>query len=352
VIRPSILVAPLAVALALAAAVPAHAQSSPYSVGGKIACPGEGGWDYLTVDPAGHRLFVPRSTHVQVLDLARDSVIADIPGTTGVHGVALAPELGRAFTSNGRDSSVTVIDLKTLSPLSTVKLPARNPDAILYDAFSKRVFTFNGGSASATALDAVSGSVAGSVAFEGKPEAAVTDGHGKIYVNIEDKSQLVCFDAKSLKVLSTWALAPGEEPSGLAFDVQHQRLFSACGNKTLVVTDAATGKQVATLPIGDRVDGAAFDAGLQHVLTTNGDGTLSVFHEDAPDHYTKLADVPTQRGARTIALDETSHVVYTCTAEFGETPAPTADQPHPRPKMVPGTFTVLALSPPAMPKKH
>jgi outer membrane protein assembly factor BamB len=205
------------------------------------------------------------------------------------------------------------------------------------------VFTFNGGSENATAIDPATNLVVGIVALDGRPEEGVADGKGRIYINIEDKSELCCFDARTLKVIATWPLAPGEGPSGIAMDAEHHRLFSACSNKKLIVLDAATGKRVADLPIGDRVDGAAFDPGLRVVVSTNGEGTLSVFHEDTADRYTKLGDVPTQRGARTVALDPASHRVYTCTAEYGETPPPTTEQPHPRPKMVPGSFVILAF---------
>jgi DNA-binding beta-propeller fold protein YncE len=335
----------LLVLAAAAASVPdsGHASPPPYTISTRIPVGDEGGWDYLTYDPDGHRLFVSRSTHVQVVDARRDSVVGDIPNTFGVHGIALVPDVGRGYTSNGRDSSVTVFDLKTLKVSTTLRIPGLNPDAILYDPVSKRVFTFNGRSSDATAIDPAKNVVVGTVPLAGKPEAGVADGRGRIYVNIEDKSLVTCFDARTLKVIASWPVAPGEEPSGLAMDRVHRRLFSACGNQKLVVLDADSGKVVTSLPIGDRVDGAAFDPALQVALTTNGEGTLSVIHEDSADHYTKVADAPTQKGARTIALDEASHRVYTCTAQFGDTPAPTAEQPHPRPKIVPGSFVILAL---------
>src|SRR5262249_43980364 len=189
----------------------------------------------------------------------------------------------------------------TLGFVAVIRLDARGPDAILYDSTSKRVFTFNGGSSNATAIDPATNQGVGSVAFAGNPEAAVAHGRGHIFVDIEGKGTLVCFDARTLKLLSTWPLAPGEEPTGLAFDPAHRRLFSGCANKKLIVIDAQSGRRIVDLPIGERVDGVAFDPVLQRVLSTNGEGTLSVIHEDSPDHYTKLADVPTQRGARTIA---------------------------------------------------
>jgi DNA-binding beta-propeller fold protein YncE len=320
-----------------------HDAPPPYAIAARMPVGGEGGWDYLTFDAATHRLFVARSSHVQVVDTARDTLIGDIPNTRGVHGVALVPEVGHGFTSNGRDSTVTVFDLKTLGTLATVRLPARNPDAIIYEPVSKRVFTFNGGSASATAIDPATNQIVGSVALGGRPEFAVADGKGRVFVNLEDSSAIASFDAASLQVLSRWPLAPGEEPTGLAMDREHRRLFAACSNRHLIVMDAGSGRRVADLPIGDRVDGVAFDPALHLVLSTNGDGTLSVIRQDSPDRYTKIADVPTQRGARTVALDEATHRVYTCTAQYGETPTPTAEEPRPRPKQVPGSFVILAL---------
>lgn len=332
-------------ALITAIASSALSDSPAYKVIGKISPGGDGGWDYLTVDPAAHRLYVARSSHVQVVDLDKDSVIADIPNTIGVHGVALVPELGRGFTSNGRDSSVTIFDLETLAALTTVKIPARNPDAITYDAFSKRVFTFNGGSGSATAIDAATGAVAGTVDLGDKPEAAVSDGKGKMYVNLEDSSFVAVFNTKTLKVLARWPLAPGRNPTGIAFDQAHKRLFSACGgSKTMVVLNSDNGKIVASLPIGSS-DGAAFDSGTQLAFSTNGEGTLTVLHEDSPNKYSVVGDVPTQRGARTIALDETNHRIYTDTAEFGERPAATPENPRPRAPIVPGSFVILKLAP-------
>lgn len=321
---------------------PAASQAPGYHVVRKIAAGGEGGWDYITVDTAGNRLFLSRGTHAMVIDLGRDSVIGDIPNTPGIHGVALAPELNRGFTTNGRDSSVTIFDYKTLAPVMVVKIPARNPDAILYDPATKRLFTFNGGTANATAIDATNGTVIGNVDLGGKPESAVSEG-GKIYANVEDKSYIAVFDAKTLTVLARWPLAPCEEPTGLAIDRAHQRLFAGCGNKTMAVVDMRTGKVVASLTVGDGVDAAAFDPATQLAFTSNGEGSISVVHEDTPDKYTVVETVPTQRGARTMALNPKTHRLYTVTADFGATPAPTADRPRPRPPMIPGSFVVLEL---------
>ena len=330
--------------LIAAASATAGAQSPApgYHVIHKIQPGGEGGWDYLTVDTDGNRLFLSRGTHAMVIDLGRDSVIGDILNTPGIHGVALAPELNRGFTSNGRDSSVTIFDYKTLAPIAVVKLPARGPDAILYDPSTKRVFTFNGGTSNATAIDAMNATVVGNVDLAGRPETAVADG-GRIYANIEDKSEIAVFDPKTLKVLARWPLAPCEEPSGLAIDRVHQRLFAGCGNKTMAVVDMRTGKVVASPAVGDGVDAAGFDPGTQLAFTSNGEGSITVIHEDTPDKYTVVETVPTQRGARTMAVDPKTHRLYTVTADFGPPPAPTPDRPRPRPPMIPGSFVVLEL---------
>jgi DNA-binding beta-propeller fold protein YncE len=314
-----------------------------YHVLKKIGTGAEGGWDYLVVDTAGNRLFVSRGTHVQVIDLRRDSLIADIPNTSGVHGIALVHKLGKGFTSNGRDSTVTIFDLKTLIEIARVKLPARNPDAIIYDEPSNRVITFNGGSADATAIDPATGAVIGNVALGGKPEAAVSDGTGRVFVNIEDKSELVAFDARRLAVERRWSLAPCEEPTGLALDREHHRLFVGCSNKLMAVVNSQTGKLVTTLPIGGGVDGTAFDAATQLAFSSNGEGTLTVVHEDSPQKFKVIGNIPTQRGARTLALDPRTHRIYLSTAQFGETPPATAERPRPRPPMIPGSFTVLVV---------
>jgi len=314
-----------------------------FKVDRRILLGGEGGWDYLTMDVPGQRLFVSHGTHVQVVDTRNDRVVGDIPNTLGVHGVALAPELGRGFTSNGRDSTVSVFDYKSLAVSSQIKLDARNPDAIAYDPVSRRVFTFNGGSGNASAIDAPSARLVGSVPLDGKPEFAVADGKGAMFVNIEDSSCVVAFDARTLRVLHRWPIAPGEEPSGLAMDRKHRRLFSGCSNQKLVVLDADQGAVVATLPIGKGVDAVAFDPNRNLIFSSNGEGTLTVIHEDSPDKYTVVENATTERGARTMALDAGSGTVYVVTADFGPAPAPTEERPHPRPTIQPGTFRVLVL---------
>lgn len=335
----------LAALLAIAVFAPLRAAGSGYHVLDRFKVGGEGGWDYLTIDPRAQRLYFGRSTRVQILDSASGKVLGEIPDTPGVHGVALAADLNRGFTSNGRDSSVTIFDLKTLARIAKVHLEARNPDAILYEPTTRRVFTFNGGSANATAIDAASGKVLGYVALGGRPEFAVADGHGRIFVNLEDSSAVVTLDPKRLAVLARWPLAPGEEPSGLALDAAHHRLFSVCSNKRMVVLDSGTGRLVATLPIGDGPDGSAYDPGTGLAFSSNGEGTLTVVHEDAPDRFTVVGDVPTEPRARTMALDPVTHRVYLATARFGEAPAATPEHPHPRPPMIADSFEILVLGP-------
>jgi YVTN family beta-propeller protein len=316
--------------------------ASGYRLLKKIPVAGEGGWDYLAFDPSSGRLYIARATHVIVLDTGSGRVAGDIPDTAGVHGVALAPELGRGFTSNGRAGTATIFDLKTLATLGHANT-GQNPDAIVYDSASRRVFTLNARSGDATAIDAATGKVAGTVPLGGKPEFAVADGRGRIYINLEDKSQEVVLDSRKLEVVARWPLAPCEEPTGLALDREHRRLFAGCHNQLMAVLDADNGKLITTLPIGRGVDATAFDPGLQYAYASNGEGTLTVVHEDAPDKFTVVDNVPTQRGARTMALDPATHQVYLATADFAPTPPPAPGQPPQRPAIVPNSFVVLVL---------
>lgn len=323
-----------------AAPAPTH-----YELKQKYVLGGDGGWDYLTYDAAGKRLFISRATHVMVVDPAKGSVVGDIPDTPGVHGIALAPELNKGFTSNGRENTVTVFDLKTLKPITKIKLDgAENPDAIIYDPASKRVFTFNGRSKNATEIDAEKNSVVTNIPLDGKPEFAVSDEKGTVFVNIEDKSELTSIDPKKGAVVKTWSLAPCEEPSGLAMDRAHRRLFSGCHNKMMAVVNADTGKVVATPAIGEGVDANAFDSGTELAFSSNGDGTLTVVHEDSPDKFAVADNAKTQRFARTMALDTGNHDVYLVTAEIEEAP-PAKEGERPRRSMKPGTFTLLVMSP-------
>ena len=336
------LVSLLAVCFALSSTLRAQADDA-FKVVQKVVVGGDGGWDYLLVDPAARRLYVTRATRVMVFDADSLKPVGEIPNTTGVHGVALAPELSRGFTSNGRAGSITIFDPKTLATIEEVRIQGQNPDAILYDPPTKRVFAFNGRSADATVLDAASGKVAGTIPLGGKPEFATTDLEGHVFVNLEDKSEVLALDPHKLSVEHRWPLAPCEEPSGMAIDRGHRRLFVGCSNKMMAMLDAATGKVLATAPIGGGVDANGFDPGTGLAFSSNGEGTLTVAKEGPPGTLKVLENVATQRGARTMALDEKTHRVFLVTSEFGPPPSPTADQPHPRPSQVPGTFTILVV---------
>ena len=338
--------ASLFIALLVALSITAVALAGPsgYHVARSYKIGGEGGWDYLMVDSKARRVYISRGTHVMVVDADSGAVVGDIPNTNGVHGIAIAAEFGKGFISDGRDNNVTIFDPTTLKVLGTVAT-GKNPDAIIYDPGSKRVFTFNGASKDATAIDAQAGTVAGTIALGGKPEAAASDGKGHVFVNIEDTSEIAEFDSNKLSVEHRWKIAPGEEPSGLAFDQKNRRLFSVCSNKLMVVLNADNGQVVTTVPIGAGSDGAAFDPETGLAFSTNGgDGNLTVVHEDSPSKFSVLENVPTLRRARTIALDPKTHSIYTITAEFGPAPAPTTEQPRPRAPMVAGSFTLLVLS--------
>jgi DNA-binding beta-propeller fold protein YncE len=332
---PSSLVLVVAAA-ALAVAGPGYKVVNTYKIGG------DGGWDYLTADAVARRLYISRATHVIVLDLDSGKTVGDIADTPGVHGIALAPELGRGFVSNGREGTVSIFDLKTFATSSKVKV-GDNPDAILYDPATQRVFTFNGRSQDSTAIDAAKGTVLGTIKLDGKPEFAASDGKGEIFVNIEDKSELTAIDSSKLMIKSTWALAPCESPSGLSIDRKNQRLFVGCDNKMMAVVNADTGKVLATPAIGDGVDATTFDDETGLAFASCGEGVLTVVREESPDKFSGAENVPTQAGARTLALDSKTHNVYVVTAKFGAPPAATADNPHPRRTILPDSFVVLVV---------
>jgi DNA-binding beta-propeller fold protein YncE len=327
----------IAAATAVAAAGPGYKVVNTYKIGG------DGGWDYLIADAAARRLYISRATHVIVLDLDSGKSVGDIADTPGVHGIALAPELGRGFTSNGREGTVSVFDLKTLATSNKIKV-GQNPDAILYDPATRRVFTFNGRSQDATAIDAAAGTVLGTIKLDGKPEFAASDGKGEIFVNIEDKSELTAIDANKLVVKTKWRLAPCESPSGLSMDKKNRRLFVGCDNKMMAVVDADSGKVLATPAIGDGVDATAFDDETGLAFASCGEGVLSVIREESPEKFMLAETVPTQTGARTLALDSKTHNVLVVTAKFGPPPAATPDNPHPRRSIVPDTFVVLVVA--------
>lgn len=320
------------------------AASAQYVIQKQFTLGGGGGWDYLTIDSAANRLYISRSDRVLVVDTHDGALIGTVPDTSGVHGVALAPDLGNGFTSNGRSDTVTVFDLKSLKATGSISVGGRNPDAILYDKASRQLYTFNGGSQDISVIDPVRAAVIARIPAGGKPEFAATDGAGRIFFNIEDKSQIGAIESASNRIVATWPLPNCDEPTGLAFDVGHRRLFSVCGNGVLVVTDASSGRHVAEVPIGKGPDAAAFDIERGLIFSSNGqDGTLTVIHQDDPDHYSVVGTVVTQKSARTMALDSTTHQVYLVAAQFGATPAPTADLPHPRPSVLEGSFTVMII---------
>jgi DNA-binding beta-propeller fold protein YncE len=303
---------------------------------------GEGGWDYLSVDSEAKRVYISRSTHVMVVDAEKGAVVGDIPDTQGVHGVAIAADVGRGFTSNGRSNDLTMFDLKTLKVLGRVKT-GQGPDAITYDAATKRVFAFDGHGGDATVVDAATGDVAGTIVLGGKPESGVADGAGHVYVNLEDKSEIVAIDSKKLVVLNHWPIKPGEEPSGLAMDVAHRILFAGCGNKQMAIVNADTGAVITTLAIGDHVDACSFDPGTGNAFASCGDGTMTVIHEDAADKFSVVENVVTKRGAKTMTLDPKTHLAYLGAADYEAPPAGGDAQQRRRPNMVAGSFTLLVF---------
>lgn len=306
--------------------------ASDYHVTGKIEIGGEGGWDYLTVDSAAHRLYASHATKVVVVDLAAGKVAGEIPDTPGVHGIAIAPKLNRGWVSNGRGNNVTVFELSTLKTTGHIAT-GQNPDAILYEPGSNRVFTFNGRSKDSTVIDAGTGKVLATIPLGGKPEFSAADGKGHVYANIEDTHEVAEIDAGKATLLKKYDLAGCEEPSGLAMDTKARRIFSVCGNKVMVVSDPDSGRVIATVPTGAGTDGAGFDPGTGLAFSSNGrDGTLTVVKESG-GKYQVLANVPTQRGARTMAVDPTTHKIYLPTG------------PNPRDPATSGTtFTVLVVS--------
>ena len=298
-----------------------------------------GGWDYIAVGPGNNRLYVSHGTQVTILNQATGDSVGVIENTTGVHGIAFDKSQNKGFTSNGRLNNVTVFDLGTNAVITQIATGI-NPDAIMYEPFTKKIITCNGRSKNLSIIDPVSDKLLDSIDVGGKPETAVSNGAGKLFVNIEDKNEIVLVDLKTFTVEAHWPLAPAEEPTGLAFDKTTNRLFAGCGNKFLAVVDAANGKVVETLPIGDGCDGAGFDAVTKNIFTSNGDGTLSVYHEKSADKFELVAHVATKRGARTIAVDEQSHLIYLPAADYE---AADPNVPKARPKMIPGTFQVLVV---------
>jgi DNA-binding beta-propeller fold protein YncE len=344
----SAVVGSLSVAMVLSAGLLSRAASAApastgYHVIKTVSVGGDTGWDYVYVDSVGRRVYVSHGDHTVVMDADTYAIVGDIPDTKGVHGIAIARELGRGFISDGATNDVTIFDLKTLKTIGTVKTGV-NPDAILYEPVTKRVFTFNGGRRNtpggkdSTAFNAADGAVLGTIDMGGKPEFAAADGKGGVYVNNEDTSELYHLDAKNLKVLDHWPLAPCKSPSGLAMDVKNRRLFSVCDEKVMAVTDADTGKVVATPAICDGPDAAGFDPVTGYVFASCGDGNLTVVHEDSPDKFTVVENVSTKRSARTMGLDLKTHTIFLPSAEFD---APAAGER--RGKMKPGSFAIVVV---------
>jgi YVTN family beta-propeller protein len=323
--------------------VNAQDTKSHYKIANRIHIDSNGSWDYASVDEQLNRLYVSHGTIVQVVDLNTSKVIAVIPNTNGVHGIALADDVHKGFISDGKDSAVTIFDLKTNATISKIQVTGQKPDAIVYDDVTKRVFTMNGKSNNATVIDAKTNTVVGTIPLDGKPEFCVADGKGNLFVNIEDKSTIEEIDASSMKVLKQWSIAPGEGPSGLAIDKKNRRLFSVC-DKIMVVSDADKGSVVTTVTIGDGPDAAAFDPGMMRVYSSNGEGTLTVV-SDSADTYKVLENVSTQMRARTMALNTKTHHIYLPVAEIMPLHPYKAGQEKPKPTIKPGTFQVLDIEP-------
>jgi DNA-binding beta-propeller fold protein YncE len=327
--------------ICLAATGAVRAQDGPYKFSKEIVIGGEGGWDYLSVDAPAHRLYVSHATKVVVIDTQAAKVVGEIPDTPGVHGFAIAADLGRGFSSNGRENKASIVDLKTLKLIQKVDT-GENPDAILYEPGRKEVYTMNGRGKSATVFDAQSGKVVATIPLEGKPEFAQADPKaGKVYVNIEDMNAIKVIDTATHKVTATWPIAPGESASGMAIDLETHRLFIGCDNKLMLMVDNTNGKVVYSVPIGEGVDSNWFDPATKLAFASSGEaGTLTVAHEDSPSVMKVVQTLKTHRGGRTMALDPSTHTVYIAVTEYEPQAAGSKD----RPKAVPGTFKVLVYT--------
>ena len=307
----------------------------------KTVVGGEGGWDYLSVNAEDRQLYMSHGNQVEVLNADTHAKIGNIPDTKGVHGIVAVAALGKGFITSGRTNSVIVFDTKTLAKLSEIPT-GENPDALLYDKFSNRVFVFNHKGGSVTAIDATTLKAIETVKLGGEAaEAGVSDEKGTIFVNLEDINEIISFDAKTLAIKNHFKIGTGEEPTGLAIDLKNNRLFAVCGNKKMIVLDCKNGNIVAEVPIGNRCDGVVFDSKSQTAFSSNGEGSITAVHEDSPTKFTILETIKSEVGARTIAIDEKTHHIFTMSAQYGETPAATTENPRPRPKIVPNTFMLL-----------
>jgi YVTN family beta-propeller protein len=333
-----------AIVVPLLAKIPDACAAAPYKLLTEIPVGGDGGWDYLSIDEAARRLYMSHATEIVVIDIDRNAVVGRIADTPGVHGFAVAPDLGRGFSSNGKEAKSSIVDLKTLKTLSKVDT-GENPDAILYEPMQREVYTFNGHGQSATVFDAATGKVAATIPLGGKPEFAVIDRDAKlIYNNLEDKSAVAVIDPTKHQVVNTWPIKPGEEASGMAFDAVHHRLFLGCANNLMAMMDSTTGKVVATVPIGKGVDANAFDPATQLAFSSCGDGTVTIAHEDTLEKLTVVQTLATQRGARTMTLDSKTHRIYLAAAKFEDAPPQAPGAPRQRPKIVPGSVKVLVYA--------
>jgi len=324
---------------------PSETQAQTYHPITQIAVGGEGGWDYLSEDAAGRRLYVSHATKVVVIDLDHHTVVGEIDRLPGVHGFAVAPSLGLGYASNGRENTAAIVDLATLR-IKTRVPTGENPDAILFVPGPAEVYTFNGRGKSATVFDAATGKVVATIPLSGKPEFAVYDSAaGRIYNNIEDRNEIAVIDVHSHDVVATWPITPGEAASGLAIDLAHHRLFAVCENQLMVMLDSQTGKVVTTVPIGSGVDAARFDPGTGLAFASNGEGSVTIAHEDSPNRLTVVQTLPSLRSARTMTLDPTTHRIYLSAAELEPAPTPAPGERRQRPRMVPGSFRVLVFGP-------
>jgi YVTN family beta-propeller protein len=320
----------------------AQASDGPYRMTDRLPVGGDGGWDYPSVDPTTHLLYLSRASHVTIVDTGNGRIVGEIPDTPGVHGVALAPDMNRGFIACGQANVVKVFELTSRKVLASVPT-GDGPDAIVYEPVTRRVFAFNGRGRSATVIDAATNTVVATISLAGRPEAAGEDLRGNVFVNVEDTAELAQIDARSTSLKARWPLPKCENPSGLALDAAHHRGFSTCRNQVLDVTNLDSGQSVASVPIGQGVDGAEFDPATQDVFSANGEGSITVVHELGPDRYTVVQTLSTQRGARTIALDPATHRLYLPTAQLNPPASATAENPHPRPTPIPGTFVVLVV---------
>jgi len=330
-------------ALSLCAAPSLDAQSyyitHTYNVGG------EGGWDYLLTDASRHRLFVARQNRVMVVDMNDGHLIGEITGLNGAHGTALVPEIGRGFATSGNDSSILMFDSNTYKGLLKIHA-GEDADAIIYDPSSKRIFSFNGDANNSTVVDPRRGTVVSTIPLGGKPESGVSGRNGKIYINLVDSSQIVEVDTKTLAVTRRWPTAPCISPVSMAIDTRHQRLFSGCRSGVMAISDYVKGSVIATLPIGQGVDGAGWDPVKKDIYASNADGTLTVIHQDTPDKYHVVESVQTGERARNMAIDPATHRIYVAAAKFGPVPAEsTATNPRRRAPMLPGTFSIVVVEP-------